>query len=427
LKASSWTLLGYGSSQIIRFIGHLILARFLIPADFGLMQIVNVFVQGLHMFSDLGLGANIMQHKRGEEEEFLTTAWSVQIIRGGLLWLMTFIIAFPLAYLYEAPQLTWLLPIAGFGIFLDGLASTNLIVLNRRMDMSKLAYVEMVSTIVGITAMVLCAWKWQSVWTLLVSGIVGAIIKTAASHIFFGQPKMRWNWEPEASYEIIHFGKWIFFSSLTGFLVSRLDRIVLGLYMSMKDLGLYGIAAGIVGMVIEVVQMLSGKVLIPLYAHIRQETPDQLRHKVAKVRLFVMGLTLPPLYVFAIWGQPIMNVLYPKDYWGTGWMLRILAAGATIKVMTATIMPILIAVGNSYRMMIVQVTQSIIMIALMIIGGHFYGVTGLVLATAISDLINYPILVACIREYDVWLPWLDLACILSTALLVVGMLWGYHA
>jgi O-antigen/teichoic acid export membrane protein len=421
IKASSWTILGYGLGQIVRFIGHLIVARILIPADFGLMQLVYVFIQGLHMFSDLGLGPNVIQHHKGEESDFLTTAWTVQILRGVILWLMTFVIAYPVAYIYEAPQLAWLLPVAGLGIFIDSFASINLIVMNRKMEMKKLAWIETLVQCVGVIAMVVCALKWHSVWALVIASLTTALLKTILSYYVVPGVKMHLNWHKEYAWEIIHFGKWIFLGSIIGFFVTKLDRLILGLYLSKTDLGLYGIAAGIVLLILEVANMLTSKVLLPIYAHLKNQSSENFEKKIGHVRMLTMLLVLPPLFILAIWGQQIVNLLYTPIYAQAGWIIQILAIGGCFKVITLTLMPLLIAVGDSFRMMCVQATQSVILIILLVIGGYYFGIFGLIVASAFSDVFNYPILIIAIKKYNIWEPKLDFtAAIISIAVIAMG-------
>ena len=81
-KGAFWTIASYGGSQILRFGSNLILTRLLLPELFGLMGLAYVFIVGVHLFSDIGLGPSIIQNKRGEESEFINTAWTMQIILG---------------------------------------------------------------------------------------------------------------------------------------------------------------------------------------------------------------------------------------------------------------------------------------------------------------------------------------------------------
>ena len=105
LSGSLWTFLGYGLSQLLRLAAHMLLARLLFPEAFGLMAIVNVFVHALQMFADLGITTSIVQSARGEDRAFLDTAWTLQILRGGGVWLASVLVAWPVAAAYAQPQL----------------------------------------------------------------------------------------------------------------------------------------------------------------------------------------------------------------------------------------------------------------------------------------------------------------------------------
>ena len=82
VRASIWTIGGLGTSQAIRLASNIVLTRLLFPEAFGLMAIVNVWIYGLQMMSDVGLGASIIQNKRGDEPAFLNTVWTMQVFRG---------------------------------------------------------------------------------------------------------------------------------------------------------------------------------------------------------------------------------------------------------------------------------------------------------------------------------------------------------
>ena len=132
-QGSLWTLIGYGSSQVLRLGGNLLLTRLLTPEAFGLMALVQTFLSGLQMFSDFGIFPNIVQSPRGEDPKFLNTAWTIQAIRGVILMIGAFLIAVPAAQIYREPLLMQLLPISGLTALIGGLASTKLATANRRL------------------------------------------------------------------------------------------------------------------------------------------------------------------------------------------------------------------------------------------------------------------------------------------------------
>lgn len=424
LVATTWIFFGHFWAQVFRFFGNLALTRLLLPADFGLMQLVAVFMQGAAMLSDLGLSVNIMQHKKGEDPGFLRTAWTIQIIRGIIITCILLLFAMPLAVIYDAPSLAWLIPLASVNAIVEGISSVNLALFNRRLQLSKLTLLELGSQFIGVIAMVICAWYWRSVWTLLVSGFVSGIIKTIFSHVLFPEPQMAVAWIKEHVKDIIDFGKWIFIGSMGGFLVSKLDRVVLGLYLTTTELGLYGIALAMPLAVYDLLFTLSQKILIPLYSHLSKSSLETLRFQTLKVRAALTSVALIPLYGLIILGPAIIDFLYPKIYHNAGWMLQIIAVYVSFKCITINIGPILYAVGNSFRAMLITFMTVGFLLVCMLIGGGFFGVKGVIWALPVSELLSYPALVLMIRRYGVWLPLFDVTGFVLTIILAwsVGML-----
>ena len=67
-------------------------------------MLAGVFLMGLHLFADVGIRTSIIQHKHGDEPDFLNTAWTLQIIRGFMLFLASMVLAWPAAYLHRLPN-----------------------------------------------------------------------------------------------------------------------------------------------------------------------------------------------------------------------------------------------------------------------------------------------------------------------------------
>ena len=158
VNGAVWTIVGYGFSQSLRLGGNLVLTRLLVPDLFGLMALVNVFIMGLALFSDVGINPSIIRSKRGDDPVFLNTAWTIQVVRGFSLWIGCTIIAFPVARFYEEPRLLWLIPIVGFNTILDGFNSTSIASLSRHMEIGKLTLFELAGQIISVVAIVIWAW-----------------------------------------------------------------------------------------------------------------------------------------------------------------------------------------------------------------------------------------------------------------------------
>src|SRR5205823_683589 len=81
LSTAAWTAAGFGTLLLFRFASNAILTYLLDPKVFGLMMLVNVFIVGLHMFTDIGTGLSVIRSPRGDDPDFLNTAWTIQVLR----------------------------------------------------------------------------------------------------------------------------------------------------------------------------------------------------------------------------------------------------------------------------------------------------------------------------------------------------------
>jgi len=422
MKGSAWTMLDIVMGQALRFGGNIILTRLLAPEAFGMMGIINALLTGLQMFSDVGLRPNIIQNRRGEEPIFLHTAWVIQIIRGILLALIVAVLAWPLAIFYKEPSLVLITSVAGITAFIAGFYSTWLLVLDRRIAQGKLTVLNLISSVLKIGAMILCAWYFPSVWALVLGSFVGGTVRLIASHTIFAGIPMRFQWEPKTVHELIRFGRWMFISTALGFLVTRFDIFIFGNFAGMAMLGFYTLAKNLSRLAIEAVTTFSSRILLPVYSRLAERNIEALRSRTFKIRTILLALFLPPLWVFILWGDHIVAFLYDERYQEAGWMLQILAAGATATAIITSIQPILLAVGDSFRHLLRTIARVFFMIVGMSVGAYMGGIPGFIVGLALTDFLTYPVMVYLIRPYGVWLPKLD-AVAFGTSFIVIGIAW----
>ena len=278
-RSTSWILLGYGGSQGLRLVSNLILTRLLFPEAFGLMALISLVTVGLMLFSDVGIAPSIAQSKRGDDPDFLNTAWSIQVIRGICLWVIASALAVPFAAFYDAPELVTYLPIAALALLVTGFNPTRIETAHRHLMMGRLTLLDLTSQLIGLVAMVALAWWLQSVLALVIGGVVGPLAKLALTWSFLPGPANRFRWEYAAVKELVTFGKWIFLSTAFWFFASQGDRAVLGKYLSLESLGIYNIAFFLASFAMQLGTAVTGRVMIPVYRDARHEV-----RKIAKLR-----------------------------------------------------------------------------------------------------------------------------------------------
>ncbi|NJO15361.1 MAG: oligosaccharide flippase family protein [Thioploca sp.] len=217
IKGSIWIMIGFGVAQFERLVGNVILTRLLSPEMFGMMSMIGAMLSAVAMFSDVGIRPNIIQSKRGEDPDFLRTAWSMQVVRGIGLTLVAALASWPWSIFSDEPRLFLLGMVLGLTSMISGFNSISLVVHSRRMNIKILTILGIVTSTAGLIAKVTWAWYFPSVWAFVVGTFVGSIMTLIASHTVLATIPMRWQWETESVREFVRFGRWMFISTALGF------------------------------------------------------------------------------------------------------------------------------------------------------------------------------------------------------------------
>lgn len=398
IRSSSLTISGHFFSQLMRLGGNLILTRLLVPEMFGEMAIVSVIMVGITMFSDVGLLQNIVHSKRGEEPDYLNTAWTIQIIRGFLIFLIALVVSGSLYYLghagllpegtvYSSAELPLILAIVSITAIVSGFNSIHILLLNRKLMLGKLVLIDMVSQVLGLVFIIIWAWFNRDIWALVFGGIVTAIIKLLLSHGLNLGERCKFHWDKNAVHEIYHFGKWIFIASILGFMLNQGDRVLLGGAVSSEQLGIYTIAFFLANALKDVISRLLNTVFFPLLSDVVRNEPEKVESIYYKIRLRIDLITMPVAGFLFSTGGVVIKLLYDIRYESAGWMLEILSISiVSIGFMLAD--QLLLSYGRpkyASLMILIQVVSLYVFVPLCF---SYFGLVGAIWAIALNPLLK---------------------------------------
>ncbi|HEY5284533.1 MAG TPA: oligosaccharide flippase family protein [Polyangia bacterium] len=419
IRGALWTVFNQGASQVLRFGSNIVLTRFLLPEAFGLMSLVWVFIIGLDMLSDVGVGPAIIRSERGDDPQLLDTAWTVQIIRGFVLLGLSLLVAWPAARFYDEPRLVALISVAGLGIAIRGFTPTRVHSLNRKVLLGRLTVMELTCQATTIGIMILGAWLFRSVWALLIGTIAGDIVRVGLSYWILPGHKHRLHIDRKSVGEIIQVGRWIVVSTAVTYAVGYLDRMVIGRMLSITDLGIYAIAFQVVQGVVGIGRAVSGRVLFPVLSETLRQRPELLYKRLRRARLLWIVPTVAGLLVLCLGGDWLIRLVYKPTYYDAGWMLRILAAGSIAAVINQSGGVIWPTLGEFRTIVVVMVAQIVLSLACMFIGFALYGTVGFVVGVASVELLVYPVQAMLIARRKLWQPEVDLPVLALAALVAV--------
>ncbi|MFK5970529.1 MAG: oligosaccharide flippase family protein [Candidatus Marithrix sp.] len=402
IQATSWVIVGHVSGQLLRLASNLIMTRLLVPEMFGIMAIANVLLIGLSMLSDMGIRQHIIQSKHSESEIFLNTAWVVQIIRGGIIWLITLLtslffvmyasdIPWASGSVYADPILPLVIAALSFTAIFNGLESTKLSMANRNLVVNLVVRNELISQIVGLITMVAWVYIDRSIWGLVIGGLVSSFMRMALSHVALPGYKNKFYWDRESFFELFHFGKWIFLTSALGFLVLNGDKLILAGLISAKLLGIYTLAIFITGSIRQLFNKLANSVALSAFSDVVRRRPEDLNKVYYKFRLPADGIILVTAGILFISGTHLIDFLYDERYREAGKMLEILSL-LLIFERYSLVAQCFIALGKpKYLVPLSTARLPVLYILLPIVYGN-YGLEAALWVIALNRLSELPIL-----------------------------------
>ena len=401
-----WNMGGFGAGQLLRLISNVVLTRLLLQEAFGIMALTMVAISSVATLSDFGIRASVVQNPDAEDEKFLDTAWTLNIIRSVALFIAVCLVAIPFSRFYETPEILYLVPMVGVRILIDAATTTKLIVYRRQVKIKQLAIIELLGQVGGLVVMVPLAWYFQSVWTLVIAGLVQSSFRTLVSYALPGRNN-RLCWDKTSVRKIYHFGRWILLSTALSVADASVDKLVFGKLVSLSMLGVYNIGAMMAGLAGRIVARLSTALFFPVLSRVHEESGG-IAPEYNRIRKPVVIISAWTSAVLIASGQPLMHTLYDESYAAAGWIVQLLAGGLWFRCLTQMNHVALLAVGDSRWGAMLSVAKIVGLATFIPLGWHFWEFPGAVAALSCAESLRYASSVVGIRRHKVHVLMTDL-------------------
>ncbi len=398
IRGGTWSLIGYVSTQVLRMVATLFLARhFLGPEPFGLVGLVGVFIAGLAMFSELGIVANVVQHPRGDEPAFLDTAFSIQAGRGLAIWLIAALAAYPVALFYRQPVILPLLVVAATSEMVRGLTSTAAWTLTRHVNLRGITLLTIFSEIVAFGVAILWAALAPSAWALVARTVVAAAVYAIGTH-FISRPKVRFGWDPSAARDILHFGGWISLSTAAYFLGCQGERLFLGKFVTAAELGCFSLALMVSSVPAGGVSQLVSQIFLPMISKAVRTSRDEAIRDFLNARKLFFAVGMIAALGFLGLAKPFVAVVLTSKYRMAGWMLQVLGLRVALDLFAAPASSLILAYGKSRYSAAANTTRLVFMAGGVLAAFHWFGLPQAMVVLIAAQAISYLPLISGLKK-----------------------------
>lgn len=370
-------------TQLFQFITLVVLARLLVPDDFGVIGMAFIFIEFVRTINELGLSAAIIQRKNLNESHLSTSFWTSLL--AGLFFCIIGILAAPyIAVFFKTEIVSPVVKVLSFGFVLGAFGTVHRAYMEKNLDFKRLMSAEVGSSLTfGVTAIVL-AFMGMGVWSL----VAGALMRN------FSLSALLWilsPWRPSLIFsptsfeELFSFGRNVLGSRVLNYISANADYLIIGRFLGAVPLGFYTLAYQLTTFPQTRLSSIVSRVAFPAFSTV-QDSNDKIGHGYLKVLKYVSLVTFPLLAgLFSI-----ANEFIPLVF-GVKWSpivlpLQILCLAGALKSVNTLVGSVFFSKGRPDLVFKWNIF-TVIVVPIAILIGVQYGVTGVAAAVSIISLI----------------------------------------
>jgi O-antigen/teichoic acid export membrane protein len=262
-KGIMWTGVSQITMQILSFTVTLILARLLLPEDFGLIGMSSIFIGVILTFNELGLSAGLVQRKDLDEKHINACFW-ISIAVGVLLCLLTLIISPLVAQFFNEPLLDSLLKASSIIFVLGSLMVVPQSLMTRDIKLKELALAAITSEIIGDIVAIISALSGFGVWSLVFKTLtlnLSLVVIYWLVHPWRPSPKL----DLTGFKEIFNFSSKVMGTNIVSYANASIDPLLIGKMLGSTQLGFYSVAVQMVSFPMRKVSSIMVGAVFPVF------------------------------------------------------------------------------------------------------------------------------------------------------------------
>ncbi|MGE7773615.1 lipopolysaccharide biosynthesis protein [Chitinophaga sp. NPDC101104] len=396
-----WTVGQQFGVQLINFAVQILLARLLLPAEFGLIAMLTVFISVGNALVDSGLTSSLIRTHEADETDY-TTVFFINLISSIVIYAVIFVSAPGIASFYEQPELTAVIRVYTITFILQALMAVQATRLTKEMNFKAQMLMQLPAVMVGGIVGVTLAYLQSGVWSLVSFYLSQTFILVCLYWL-------RSKWRPKFIIDTrklkhhFRFGYKLTLAAILNAVFTNIYNLVIGKYFSATQLGYYNRADTLQLFPVQNISTALNKVTYPMFATIQNDL-SKLKNAYKKIMQQVVFWLTPLMIFLAIIAEPLFRIVLTEKWIPAVPYFRILCAVGILYPLQLYNLNILNVLGRSDLFLKLEVIKKII-IGIGVALSIRYGIYGLlyfqvffsILAFFINSffsgrLISYPVM-----------------------------------
>lgn len=314
VRGIGWTT----ASSVVRNLVHLlqlaILTRFLDRADFGIVAIAHLFVGFTAMFLDMGISVGIIHRQNISNKEYSSLFW-LNVLFGTILTSVLYFLAPILTYGYKSEDLTNVVQLICFSIFLNALGTQQRTFCQKKTYFGRIASIEILGAIITMSMAVVTAMMGFGVYSLAYSSLAGSLFINL-THLIIGlikDSRLHFHFSIAETIPFLKIGIYKVGAHMLDFFTRELDIIIISATLGLEFLGVYNIAKRVPTAIYSFIQPIVGRVFAPLLAE-KQGNINVLKANYMKLSKTLSWISFPLYLLLAAISPTVIVVVFGANY-----------------------------------------------------------------------------------------------------------------
>lgn len=387
INSMIWVTIDKTGGYFLLFVSNLILARLLMPEDFGCIAMLQVFLAIADIIVHGGFGTALIQKKSPTHVDYASVFY-INLAISVALYGVLFLVAPAIARFYSMPLLCVVLRVEAIELIINSFTVVQLSILKKNLQFKALAVRNILSSVFGLTACIVCAFYGLGVWSLVVNAIVsrlcGVLLLWKAST---WRPTLEFSWVSVK--ELFGFGGFMMLSSIISTIYNELQSLLVGKFYSAADLGYVNQAKKLESIPSGALSSVVTQVSFPVFSKL-QDNVEALKYGLKKNIKAIQYINLPMMLLLIVIAEPLIELLYGERWLASIPYFQILCVSRLLGVIVPLNMSIISAKGKGKLYLITQLIKCGFSIIVIVLSVH-HGIYALMIALALIPFFEFTV------------------------------------
>lgn len=407
VSMSMWNILQVISQMGLRLVSNLALTRLLLPEAFGLMAFAMTIQTAAMMMSDIGVERSIIRDKEGDQTHFLQAAWTVRLVRSGIVSGVMIIIAliilpliaplFDPSSVLASPEAPGITAIISLVPIMRALGSANEVTAHRNLQVRRVFTLDLSVQLLGIIMLVACTFIWPTAWTLAIGTVVITGIKAAATHVFLPGPRMALMWDRPVAARLWDYGKWLIGSSIFGFVARHSEKLIIAGAVDATLFGLYSIARLWAEASQKVLEHVLNSAGMAALSEILRTPGRDPSGPFGRIQTGVDAMIVVGSVAFFFCIGPFIEFIYPPAFDGAAQFAPLFCL-LFLRLRFSTFDSLLLSSGQTRTLMNTSIQVAIAVAVMVPLAMTYFGLEATIIAFCLAQLVSVPSLLLASRK-----------------------------